>query len=80
MKLKDAISRELEWRDAEIERLREALAFYADPETYFGIGIIGDAPCGEFVDDFSDDHGHPHMPGHRPGKRARAALAKTPDA
>ena len=61
-------------KDAEIERLREALDFYADPETYFGLMVLGDPPCGAFADDFSDDHGHPYLDGPRYGKTARAAL------
>jgi hypothetical protein len=59
----------------EIERLRKALKFYADPETYFAVGFIGDPPCGEFVDDFDEAYEHEHMTGPRPGKRARAALS-----
>ena len=69
------ITEQLAKRDAEIERLRGALEFYADPETYFGIAVIGDPPCGAFVEDFSDDHGHPYLDGPRYGKTARAALA-----
>jgi hypothetical protein len=52
--------------------LREALEFYADPDTYYGIGMAGDSPCGAFLDDLDDAHD----PGFsKPGKRARAALA-----
>jgi hypothetical protein len=65
---------------AEIERLREALEFYADPETYFAIACIGDPPCGDFIRDFSDDHGHPQLDGMRYGKRARAALKAVAEA
>ena len=57
------------------ERLREALEFYADPDTYFAVLVVGDAPCGEFADDFSE-HGDADFPAGdlRPGKRAREAL------
>jgi hypothetical protein len=58
-----------------VERLRAALEFYADPESYAGIGFFPDPPCGDFADDFSDDHGNEEFPGHRPGKRARTALS-----
>lgn len=49
--------------------LREALEFYADPETYFAIGIFPDPPCGEFINDFSDTE-----LGVKPGAKARAVL------
>ena len=58
--------------EAERDALREALEFYADPNTYFAIGIFPDPPCGEFNEDFDDTE----ELGWRPGKRARAALAK----
>ena len=48
----------------------EALAFYADPETYFAVGFFPDPPCGDFMEDFSETH-----LGMKPGKRAREALA-----
>lgn len=54
--------------------LSEALHFYADPETYFAIMMVGDSPCGPIIDDFSDDHGHPQLDGNRCGKTAREAL------
>jgi len=60
---------------AHVRVLREALAFYADPDTYHAIGIFADPPCGEFSDDFDADHHD--APIFRPGKRARAALAAT---
>lgn len=58
----------------ETEQAVYALEFYADPSTYFAIGIFPDSPCGEFIDDFSETH-----LGLKPGKRAReffAALAE----
>jgi hypothetical protein len=54
--------------------LREALGFYADPDTYFAIAFAFDNPCGDFADDFTEDHGGDYdRP--MPGKRARAALS-----
>jgi hypothetical protein len=53
------------------ERVREALEFYANPETYLAIGFFPDPPCGEFMDDFDET-----AEGLKPGKRARAALAQ----
>ena len=54
-------------------KLREALEFYADPDTYFAVSIISDPPAGDIVRDFSavpgNDYDRP-----MPGKRARAAL------
>ena len=51
--------------------LVEALAFYANIETYFAIGFFPDRPCGEFMSDFEKTD-----LGHKPGKRARKALRK----
>lgn len=54
--------------------LKEALdilAFYADPKTYFAIGIISDMPCGDFIDDFSRTE-----LGRKPGKKAREFFIK----
>jgi len=56
---------------AQSERVRAALMFYANPETYFAIGFFPDPPCGKFMEDFSDTG--PSY-GQRPGKRAREAL------
>jgi hypothetical protein len=58
-------------RDRQVRELRDALAFYADPDTYFAIGFAGDSPCGEFLEDLEEIGGAP-----RPGKRARAALTQ----
>lgn len=55
------------------KRLYHALAFYADPETYFATSIAFDPPCGAFREDFSlvpDSDFEREMP----GKRAREAL------
>jgi hypothetical protein len=57
-----------------IRQYQEALEFYADPETYFGIGIIADRPTGGFDDDIDDDYEHTDMTGPRPGKLARKTL------
>ena len=53
------------------EKWEPVLAFYADPDTYFAIGIFPDPPNGPFMDDFSKTA----ELGHKPGKRAREALA-----
>lgn len=57
-----------------LSRLTEALEFYANADSYVGIGIFCDKPCGEFAEDFSEvdtEHGKEI----RPGSRARNALA-----
>lgn len=59
------------WHDIAIN-LAEALAFYADPDSYFAIAIMADRPCGEFADDVSKDETYGR---HMPGAKARAALA-----
>lgn len=55
----------------QIDRLREALEFYANPETYFAIALLTDPPCGDFATDESETNTEL---GIRPGKRAREAL------
>jgi len=62
---------------ARIEALEAALEFYANPETYHAIAMLGDRPCGEFADDFSEDEWTKESGYDRPmpGKIARAALA-----
>ncbi len=57
-----------------IERLREALEFYADPDTYFAWAFMGDPPCGDFGKDFSDAVDSSGLEKCKPGKRARAVL------
>ena len=49
--------------------LKTTLAFYADPDTYFAIAMIGEHPHGDFLDDMSDVEGT-----LRPGAMARRAL------
>jgi hypothetical protein len=56
--------------------LMSALEFYADPETYHAIMIVGDRPCGDFEQDFSDDHGHEHYDRPMPGKLARETIQR----
>ena len=60
-----------------IEALEAALEFYANPETYHAIVMLGDEPCGEFADDFSEDEWTKESGYDRPmpGKIARTALA-----
>lgn len=54
----------------EIKRLRKALFFYANPDTYLGIGFFPHYPCGNFINDFGDTS----QGCGRPGKLARKAL------
>ena len=56
--------------EAEVVKLKEALEFYATPETYFAIGFFPDRPCGAFMDDFSETD----YLGIKPGKLAREVL------
>ena len=72
------INAEEGWSKAEAERdtLRAALAFYADPESYFGIGMFPDRPCGKFIEDFSEVPWPDGGTNFKPGKRARAALTR----
>lgn len=62
----------LEALSAECEGLREALKFYADHGSWFGVYTVGPG----MVDDWSDPC--PEWPDGKPGKRARAAL-NTPE-
>lgn len=59
--------------EAEVTRLRDALDFYADPETYFAVAFLGDPPCGPFLEDFSETE-----LGRKPGNVARVVLAGDP--
>lgn len=55
--------------------LHDALAFYANPETYHAIAFLGDPPCGEFANDCSLEHTADYdRP--MPGKMARETLQK----
>ena len=56
----------------QVRVLREAIAFYADPATYFAIGFFPDDPAGDFIHDFSETD-----LGVKPGLKARDALART---
>jgi hypothetical protein len=56
----------------EVERLRGALEYYADPATYFGIGFFPDPPCGDFINDGSETD-----LGMKPGAKAREALKES---
>lgn len=59
-----------------------ALGFYADHETYFAIGFLGDRPCGEFMDDFSTiqyinpETGDVVESRYLPGEHARSTIAE----
>ena len=57
--------------------LHDALAFYANPETYHAIMIVSDRPAGGFASDLDLSHGHPDYAHRRmPGTAARAALKR----
>lgn len=53
-------------------RLLEALAFYADYDTYFACAFRFDRPTGGFDEDFSKDPRFPKT--FRPGKKARKVI------
>ena len=53
----------------EVHKLLMALNYYADPDTYFAIGVFPDPPCGDFINDYSDTE-----IGEKPGKLARQVL------
>lgn len=59
--------------DQELYIALEALAFYADPETYHAITILADKPTGGFDEDFSMSEYYGY---EKPGKRAREAFEK----
>jgi hypothetical protein len=55
--------------ERENRKLKNALAFYALPETYFAVAFFPDPPCGDFIEDFSETD-----LGAKPGKLARETL------
>lgn len=60
-------------------QLVEALDFYANPDTYHAIVVIGDAPCGDFLRDVApltenDPYENYRADGGYYGKQAREAL------
>lgn len=57
-----------------IEKLTEALEFYADPDSYYAIGFSPYRCCGPFMKDFSDDHESYLYNCPMPGKLARQVL------
>ena len=59
--------------EEEVKKLSEALYFYADPDSYFGIAFFPDPPCGSFMDDFSGDH-EGDFDRNMPGDLARKTL------
>ena len=59
-----------------IQKLKDALYFYADPDSYYGIGFMSDPPCGEFMDDFCGKHGMNQYDRPMPGKLARKTLVE----
>jgi len=64
------IPKYVERLQAKLTRAEKVIEFYAEPDTYFGIGFLPDRPCGEFIDDVSET-----IPlGYKPGKKAREYL------
>ena len=59
-----------------IKVLLRALHFYADPDSYFAIGILPDRPCGDFADDFETTYDNLGEKVWRPGKLARETIRK----
>jgi hypothetical protein len=62
----------LESLAAENARLREALEFYAEPGSWFGVYMVGRGPMAE---DWSDDCADDDFPDGKPGLLARKALS-----
>ena len=62
----------------EIARLKKALLFYADPDSYYACSFLFDPPCGQFRDDFCRDFWTRKLGYDRrmPGKHARRALKR----
>jgi hypothetical protein len=56
------------------EAVLKALEFYADPDSYFAVAILGDAPYGAFGDDIGCVIGPHEDHDHRHGRHARRAL------
>lgn len=59
--------------EEQLEIALDALAFYADPETYHAIMILADKPTGGFDEDLSENDYYDY---DKPGKRAREAFKK----
>ena len=77
----NAAARDMRDAIAEIERLKAALEFYAQADTYHAITFLPDRPCGEFIDDFDLGYGdftEWDYDRPMPGMRARYALTSTP--
>lgn len=68
---------EIERLEAERDRLREALSFYASPDTYAAIAVFPDPPCGDFMEDFSEDEFTEGYGRPMPGATARRALKES---
>jgi len=66
-------------KDKIINKLEEALLFYADPDSYFAITFLSDSPCGEFITDFDKEYEFINYIKPMPGKRARQVLKKIED-
>lgn len=68
-------AKEIQALETERDALREALAFYADPDTYCAVAVFADPPCGGFAYDVSDVD-HPEYE-NAYGAKARTALQET---
>lgn len=73
---RDAFESLLDKYDEIVNELKDALEFYADPNSYFGIMFFTDHPCGDFSEDVSEDHGFNHYDRPMPGKHARKIIEK----
>lgn len=69
-------------RERALDQVFEALAFYANPNSYFALAVMADPPGGEFATDMSalTDDDKQYFEDYRPGdqyygKKAREALA-----
>jgi len=51
-------------------QLMEALKFYADPDTWFAVGLLSDPPNGDIMEDFSEMENGQWCP----GRKARVTL------
>ena len=67
-----------------MRQMLETLAFYGDVDSYFAVHVVGDRPCGAFVDDVGecvliDSNDHEIERTHEYGHRARQTLERVID-
>jgi hypothetical protein len=71
------VGEKIHWlNEGNVDDLVEALSFYGDPESYGAICIMGDSPCGDFIEDFSADHNNLNYNREMPGKKARNLIRR----